>query len=152
MRGKGISLTLAFICVFIFSGCAESRKTAKPVIKSGLLEPQATLKFSDIPAPIGFKFDLEDSYSFESGNLRMGVLRYHGKANPDSVVTFYKEQMPMYNWNFINAVGYGDQLLNFDRPQEMCTVTLSPSGNNVKITISVGPKAQSPQTAEKPVK
>jgi len=147
---------LAIIAIFSLCGCASTfgKKGDLPAD----LQPQMLFKFSDIPAPSGFKLIPQDSYSFESAGVRVGVLKYKGKAAPERVVNFYKNQMPLYNWNLLNIVEYGDRMLNFDRDQESCIIRLNPgSFNSVTIIISVGPKAQThfkktDKKAEKPVK
>jgi len=108
----------------------------------GTLEPQAILKFTDVPVPVGLKSLPEQSYSFESSGVRVGVLRYRGKNNPDQVVNFYKEQMAMYNWNLVNIVEYGQRLLNFERENETCIINLEPKGSTLILTVSLGPKSQ----------
>ena len=141
------------LSIFVFTGCAGMSKKEKDLGTAQLLEPQAALKFSDVPVPIGFKALPQESYSFENSGMRVGLLKYQGKANPDQVVNFYKEQMSMYNWNLVNIIEYGQRLLNFERDNESCIVTLLPKGNNVTITISLGPKSQTvSKKAEKPVK
>jgi len=68
------------------------------------------------------------------------------------VVDFYREQMPMYNWNLLNVIEFGERQMNFDREAETCVVTLVPKGKSVTIVVSVGPKSQQPKKASKPVK
>jgi len=109
-------------------------------------------KFADVPVPAGFKILPEESYSFESSGVRVGVLKYRGKANVEQVENFYKEQMPMYNWNFLNVVEYGERLLNFDRESETCIISLLSKGSQVNITITLGPKSQMRKKSDKPLK
>jgi len=153
MRTAKLCLTalLAF-SIFCLMGCAGMSKREGGSSTSGLLEPSTMLKFSDVPVPAGFKALVQDSYSFESSGVRVGVLKYRGKADPDQVVNFYKEQMPMYNWVFLNVVEYGDRLINFERENETCIISLLPKGSHVTITISLGPKSQPYKKANKPVK
>jgi hypothetical protein len=135
------------------SGCANMSKNDKNLGNPDILEPQAMLKFSDIPLPAGFKQVSNESYSFESGGMRVALLKYRGKGTQDQVVNFYKEQMVMYNWNLINAVEYGQRLLNFDRDNESCIITISGSGNSSAISITLGPKQQpTPKKAKEPIK
>jgi hypothetical protein len=138
----------------LLSGCASASSKNKQMAPSSLLEPQATVKFLDIPVPIGFKFLPKDSYSFESSGVRVGVLKYQGKAeNPELVINFYKEQMPMYSWVLLNVIEYGDRLMNFERENESCIISLVPKGSNISITISLGPKSQVPsKKSYKPIK
>ncbi len=149
--GYGVlSIVYGVVCVNII-GCASMRSKDSSA-SSPFLEPQATMKFTDIPVPAGFKLLPQDSYSFESAGVRVGILKYQGKAEPDKVAVFFKEQMPMYNWTLLNAMEYGQRLLNFERDQESCIITMDNKGRSVTLTISVGPKAAVKKAASKPVK
>ena len=141
-----------FAFVILISGCATLFKKDAQTGIPALLEPSMMLKFADLPYPTGFKLLSKDSYTFESQGVRVAVLRYRGKANADQVVNFYKEQMPMYSWALLNTIEYGERLLNFDRANETCIVSLLPKGSSVTITISVGPKAQIPKKSDRPMK
>lgn len=134
------SLICCLLAVFL-TGCSTFSNSSKSE-NSGALEPQAIIRFSDVPVPVGLKSLPKDSYSFETSGVRVGVLKYQGKANADQVITFYKEQMAMYNWNLINIVEYGQRLMNFDRENETCIINIEPKGNTVTVTISLGPKSQ----------
>lgn len=148
MKVKNFAFLFLCLCVFIFLGCASTSKDTQA--GPAMLESQALLKFSDVPVPVGFKAVPQGSYSFESSGVRVGVMKYQGKAAPEQVVNFYKEQMPMYNWFLLNAIEYGDRILNFDRENETCIINLSPKGNSLFITISLGPKSQAlPKKAKK---
>ena len=141
-------LANALIGCSTLSGNRDAKST-----NPGVLEPQAILKFSDIPVPVGLKSLPSQSYFFESSEVRVGVLKYQGKNDPDQVVNFYKEQMAMYNWNMVNIVEYGQRLLNFERENETCIITMEPKGSNVILTISLGPKSQATaKKAKTPVK
>lgn len=152
MQGKhGLRLLSCLGLVLVLAGCAALGK--KDAVNPALLEPQAMVKFTDVPVPAGFKFLPKSSYSFETEGMRVGMLKYQGKANPDQIVAFYKEQMAMYNWNLLNIVEYGERQLNFDRDSETCVITLLAKGRSVAITITLGPKAQGlPKKEAKPVK
>lgn len=141
MNKKLLVIALMGCCVIALIGCAGLNSKDKPASNPDLLEPQAIMKFSDVPVPAGFK-QMQDSYSFESSGVRVGALKYHGKANPDRVVNFYKEQMVMYNWNLLNVVEYGQRLLNFDRDNETCIINMIPKGNEITLVITIGPKSQ----------
>jgi len=145
---------IALICLVSFpllAGCAALEK--KDTTNPALLEPQAIVKFTDVPVPSGFKFLPKSSYSFETQGVRVGILKYQGKANPDQIVSFYKEQMAMYNWNLLNIIEYGERQLNFDRDSETCVITLSSKGGSVMVSVALGPKGQvMPKKETKPVK
>ena len=143
-----------FIIVFILAGCTEVvKKDNQPGTTSGLIEPQSVSKFGDIPVPSGFKLLPQNSYSFENSGIRVGLLKYQGKGDPEQLINFYKEQMVMYNWRLLNIVEFGERMLNFDRDQETCIITIQPKGGkNLLITVAVGPKAQSGKKEGKLIK
>ncbi|MBN2830665.1 MAG: hypothetical protein JXL82_00085 [Candidatus Omnitrophica bacterium] len=128
--------------VLLLSGCATTDSSDSKLSSAGSLKPQSILKFSDVPVPAGLKPLPLESYSFESSGVRVGVLKYIGKANPDQVVNFYKDQMPMYNWSLVNIVEYSQRLLNFEREGESCIISMQPKGSSIILTISLGPKSQ----------
>lgn len=143
-------LSVLLVCCFAICGCVSTFGSKQGnTVNSKLLEPQPVIKFSDIPIPVGFKAIPQDSYSFESSGIRVGILKYQGKADIEQVVSFYKEQMPMYNWNLLNIVEYGSRLLNFDRDSETCIISLEPKGRYVFSTISIGPKSSKKVSSSK---
>ncbi|MFA5090363.1 MAG: hypothetical protein WC510_04950 [Candidatus Omnitrophota bacterium] len=142
-------LFLAF-STFVSSGCAM---VSKKDTNAQALEPQAVMKFNDLPVPVGLKPVPNASYSFENTGVRVGLLKYQGKAVPEQVVNFYRDQMPLYNWNLLNIIEYGERILNFERENETCIVTVLNKGNNVIVTIALGPKSPAAaKKSNKPVK
>jgi len=149
---RGI-LLLGVICFWLAGiiGCSSLSNGAGSDPQP--LQTQSLLKFSDLPVPAGFKMLVKDSYSFESSGMRTGLLRYQGKATVDQVVNFYKEQMSMYNWTLLNITQYGDCIMNFEREQESCIISIAPKGSSAVISIVMGPKSQPvPKKTKKPLK
>jgi hypothetical protein len=152
-----VKLFFLFITCYLLTtallGCSTLSGN-KGSTNPGALEPQAILKFTDVPVPVGLKSLPQQSYSFESSGVRVGVLKYQGKNNPDQIVNFYKEQMAMYNWNLVKIVEYGQRLMNFERENETCIITMQPiDWGYTLLTISLGPKSQNlPRRAKSPVK
>lgn len=141
-------ITSCCLLATALSGCST--------VSDSRLEPQAILKFSDVPIPVGLKPLPQVSYSFENAGARVAVLKYQGRVNIDQIINFYKEQMPLYNWNLINIIEYGQRLLNFERENETCIITIQVAGfwnEEALVTISLGPKSQNlTKKAKAPVK
>jgi len=153
-----MKVTLVLFSCFVFIafslyGCADFPQKDDSMSKTpGVLEPSAMMKFNDVPVPAGFKILPQNSYSFESSGVRVGVLKYRGKANPEQVLSFYKQQMPMYNWSLLNVIEYGDRMMNFERENETCIVSLYSKGGTAILTISIGPRPQISKKSNKPIK
>jgi hypothetical protein len=151
MKFSARSVCLLAICCLLTTALAGCK-----TVSDSRLEPQTILKFSDIPIPAGLKPLPQTSYSFENAGVRVAVLKYQGRDNIDQVINFYKEQMPMYNWNLINIIEYGQRLLNFERENETCIITVQVAGfwnEEALVTISLGPKSQNlSKKAKAPIK
>jgi len=149
MRSKTTGIFFVSLSLFaaFAGGCATANYTNTKGSDTQLIEPQNIFKFSDVPIPAGFKPMAKDSYSFESSGVRVAVLKYRGKGNRDLINGFFKEQMAIYKWNLLNMVEYGDTIMNFEKENETCIITLAPRRGTIIASISLGPK--SPKAAAK---
>jgi len=155
LRLSRLSFAFVMLVIFFIAGCSSTIiKDDKNLGTASALEVAANNRFSDIPVPAGFKELTTESYSFEAAGTRVGMLKYRGKATSEQLAFFYKEQMALQNWNFLNIVEYGESLLNFDKEAETCNILLQPKGSATLITITLGPKSPSvpPKKAQKPLK
>lgn len=126
-------------------GCASlTDKNQAPSDKP--LQTKAILKFSDLPVPMDFQLLPKDSYSFESSGIRIALLKYQSKSSIPQIVSFFKEQFPIYNWELLNTTEYGDCMMNFEREKESCIINISPKGRVSLISISLGPRPQPSST------
>lgn len=133
-------ILLAFAVYTSLTGCATVSNQGDSAVEPRILEPQLSIGFTDIPLPSGFKFLSRHSYSFQSGDVRMAVLKYSGRPGAGQAFNFFKQQMPIYNWVLMNTAEYGTRLLNFENEQESCIITIVPKSFRTEITISIGPK------------
>jgi hypothetical protein len=140
-----------FLSILFLIGCASFPKGEDSAL-SKPLEPSTIIKFADIPIPTGFKFLYRDSYSFSTHNVRVAVLKYSGRPDAERVFLFFKEQMPMYGWNLLNTIEYGRRLLNFEKENESCIITIEPKKLSTEFTVSLGPKQTFLKKEEKPLK
>lgn len=136
--------------LFIFiSGCATMTGGSAADTRQGGVAMAKFLKFEDVPVPAGFKFLNNESFTFQNDQMRVGLLKYAGMPDANKVVEFYKDQMPMYNWDLVNVIEYGQRIMNFERPGQSCIITIQPESTRTVIAIAVAPKAATPMTTEK---
>lgn len=140
-------LTLLFVSVVYLTGCAswprQSTSTSgqmnQQVEKS--LTTASVLRFDDLPIPSGFKLVPDESVAFQNDYSRFAFLKYNGKATPEQVILFFKEQMPLYNWEMSNLIEHGSRVINFEKQDENCTVTIEGSASRIVLMVSLTPKA-----------
>jgi hypothetical protein len=118
-------------------GAAVSSGTERP------LAVASSLRFDDIPVPFGFASIPAESFIYQTENIRAGLMKYKGRSSPEVMMQFYKEQMPVYNWQPVNIIEFGKKQLSFEKPGQSCVVVIEGSGSGESIiTISIGPKSE----------
>lgn len=145
-KNRILGVAFSFLLILIVSsGCAtmssgssyeKGSQAAKP------LEVSSILRFDDIPAPYGFKILDQESFAFQNDATRVALLKYAGGIVADRVLVFYKDQMPLYNWNPINIIEYERRIMNFEKDSESCIITIEAKGRSSIVTIAISPKSR----------
>ena len=131
------------LLLIVFLGCASAGPNTRSDGATKELGVASILKFEDVPIPAGFRIVTDQSFSFQNELTRVGILRYAGRANAQRVIQFYKDQMPLYNWQFVNMIEYDRSLLNFEKADQTCTVTVEVGITKTALAIAVAPKGTS---------
>ncbi len=136
------------ILLFSLAGCATTRVRSSSEFEQGETYATTTLalnpklRFADLAVPAGFKLIKDKSFVFQTEQTRVALLKYSGRAKLEDLVEFYREQMLLYNWQLLNVVEYGRSVLNFERAEQSCIVTIEAKGMKKIITLSVAPKSK----------
>lgn len=144
---KPIITTLIIVLGLVsMNGCSSipSRRvtdTGEIVTVEKPLGISSVLRFEDVPVPDGYSIIREQSFVYQDAAIRVGLLRYSGWAKPDQIISFYKSQMPLYNWNLINVVEFGNIHMSFVKNDENCTITVEPLTAKSLINIVISPKS-----------
>ena len=147
MKKNILILSTYFLILILLSGCVttyenRSSSTTKELSVSSIL------RFNDIPIPMGFSALDQESFTFQNDVNRVALIKYIGSKRVDIVVDFYKDQMPMYGWNPINIIEYDRRILNYEKNQETCLVTIEARGRKSIVIIAIAPKSR-PMKVEK---
>lgn len=149
MQACLLRFLLILALLFSLAGCAtttDDRDSFKfdeeETYTSAGLAVNPKLRFSDLPVPAGFKLIKDKSFVFQTEQTRVALLKYSGRAKLQDLVDFYKEQMSLYNWQLLNVVEYGKTVLNFERAEQSCIVTIEAGGMKQIISICVAPKSK----------
>ena len=143
--------TMRWLGLLLVAGCATAGATSQQALPLAPLQAAATLKFSDVPVPVGFDVIENESFAFQNELARVGLLKYAGRPAIDRVVQFYREQMPLYNWGLLNVLEYEARILNFEKPDQTCIVTVGRRGDRTQITVALAPKSgafRAPRTSK----
>ncbi len=149
---------LILLLALPLAGCATTGSSDSDLIAleeeeafnpPGLAPTTKKVRFADIAVPSGFKLIKDRSFVFQTEGVRVALLKYVGRAKTQNLLEFYKEQMPLYNWELLNVVEYGRIILNFERGKQSCIINIESRGIKKIVTISVAPKGTSSIGAEK---
>jgi hypothetical protein len=137
--------TIVVLCImlFLFSGCALSRKEVKEdsvQSKSGSLN-QTYYGFPDIPVPKELEFVRNRSFVYETASLRAGVMVLSGNVDLQSLENYFKVNMIKNGWRFVNSFKFADISLNFVKDDKTCNIKMSKPGFYAEVEIWVGPAA-----------
>lgn len=152
INSKIFSVMVFLVTALAMSGCTAV-PTTRRVTDSGEvvrvekpLGVSSTLRFDDVPTPAGFSNLRDQSFIYQDGTTRVGMMRYSGRANASQVIMFFKTQMPLYNWDLTNIVEYGNITINFVKGGETCIVTIEPLAMKTILGVVISPKSGSINT------
>ncbi|MDX9975903.1 MAG: hypothetical protein RBU21_23190 [FCB group bacterium] len=139
MKGKAIVLALGM--VILAAGCQNwnmprlqmpGQSTQPPADMPPTGQPGLAIsseqRFPDVPLPIGMTADVERTYVYDSGNLKVGRLVYTTRASASEIGEFYLREAPAAGWKFERMVESEVLELYFSKDGKRMTVSVLPLG------------------------
>ena len=143
--GKIIIVLLSIIISLIFLPCCASVLNNMGSSEGADEEKELRVgpvpvyyDFNDISVPPDLELDRKRSYIYETKVEKNGILVFKGRVNVNSLVSFFKANMPKDNWVFISSYKYKDYILNFRKGSKNCLITLYDKLFNTIVEIRVG--------------
>ena len=140
-----ISGIIMIVSLILLPGCGT---ILKDVSSSGEATDVKLLKtqplpvyydFEDISIPPELTLDKEGSFIYETSKFKTGILVFKGRIDVSSLVAFFQENMKKNNWVFINSFKYKSYILNFQKEDKICLITLYDRVFNTIVEVRVGP-------------
>lgn len=97
--------------------------------------------FPDIPTPSELKLLPDESYIFQSGNEKAGLLTLRGRVDPNSVVNFFQMALPRESWKPKGGFRYKRSVLIYEKPEKTCIINLYEKLYYTYVEIYVAPAA-----------
>lgn len=110
-----------------------------PAVSSGP-RPQF-YDFPDIPIPMELKVVSDDSFTFQSGNMKSGILTLRGRVDLNSVINFFQMAMPRENWKPKGGFRYRRSILIYEKPEKTCVINLHEKLYYTYVEIVVAPSS-----------
>ena len=121
-------------------GCSDLFSTTN--VRETTIRPQilTTYSFEDVPIPTGMTLNRKESFIYETGRTKAGLLVYEGKGEIERLASFFKQQMPNYKWRLVSNFELHNVMLTFIKEGWSSVVYIIPVDNETKrIEIRVGP-------------
>lgn len=122
-------------CALILPGCSTTPSAPPPnpagqappsggaPVASTPSGPRPTFyDFQDIPTPNELDLLGKESYVFQSGPLKAGVLTLRGRVDLNSLINFFQMAMPRENWKPKGGFRYRRSVLIFEKPDRVCVI------------------------------
>lgn len=155
-RWRRVALTV-FI-VWTLAGCASNQGSPPPASPFGQQSQSGSMQsqppsassstaghrpmfydFEDIPAPAELDLVPSDSYVFQSGGYKAGVLTLKGRVDTNSLINFFQMAMPRENWKLKGGFRYRRSVMIFEKPDKVCVINISEKMYYTYVEIYVAP-------------
>ncbi len=140
-RAFGIGMVGVFLAVGI-CGCNSlfSHRTVQEREPGTEQQVATSYRFEDIPLPPGMILNRKESFLYETQVIKTGFLVYEGKGEMEKLSTFFKQQMPKYQWRLVSNFEFQNVMLIFSKEGSNSVITILPQeGDSKRIEIRVGP-------------
>lgn len=151
-RGGKFWIIVVSFCLLAAYGC--NRSSAPP--PNPVMQPQQSaqppgppsvpsgprpqfLDFPDIPIPSELDLQAKDSYVFQAGAMKTGLLTLRGRVDINSLINFFNMAMPRENWKPKGQFRYRRSALIFEKPEKTCVILLNEGTIWTYVEIYVAP-------------
>ncbi|MEN6440159.1 MAG: hypothetical protein ABFD97_16415 [Syntrophobacter sp.] len=111
-----------------------------PVQSSAPTPPRPQfLDFPDIPIPTELDLRADDSYVFQAGNMKTGILTLRGRVDINSLISFFTMALPREGWKPRGQFRYKRSALIFEKPEKTCVILVHEGPIYTYVEIYVAP-------------
>jgi len=101
---------------------------------------QTSYRFDDIPMPSGMTLNRKESFVYETGSTKTGLLVYEGNQEMGKVTSFFKQQMPNYQWKLVSGFELHNVMLTYVKEGWCSVIFILPvEGEAKRVEVRVGP-------------
>ena len=160
------SIAVLCICLATACGCSRSSAPPPPPVSQSQQAPAPSggsgptygpsansapaypsgpkakfFQFNDVPIPPQIDVQANNSYVFQSGQIKMGFLTLRGRVDSNSLMNFFASALPHEGWRMKAQFRYNRSLLIFDKPDKICVILVKEDTYYTYVEIYVSPVA-----------
>jgi hypothetical protein len=149
MKKIGSLVVVAIFSIFALgalAGCVYTAKKDQGTASSETGIRVAFSDFEDVPLPSKVSLNKSKTLLYSAGKGKVGLLTLEGRVDPDSLATFFQNNLPQFGWKpmtFLKDRGYA---LVFVKDERMCLIIISEgwSTSVCEVRVSMLEKAPEP--------
>lgn len=146
LSGNRLLVCMLLILLLVGVGCATMKKSED--ISGETSEKKSEVKgptpvyydFTDVLIPAELTLDKKSSFVYSTPSFSAGVLVFEGYVQGESLVNFFTTNMAKDGWTLKSSFRYRRVILNFEKGQRSCLVTVAEFPLNTKVEIWVAPQ------------
>ena len=139
-------LLVCLVSILLGLGCASLQKSedsSKEIEgkKSEIKGPAPVYyDFPDILIPAELSLDKKNSFVYSTSSFSAGVLVFEGYVQGESLVNFFTTNMPKDGWTLKSSFRYRRVILNFEKDQRSCLISVAEYPLKTGVEIWVAPQ------------
>jgi len=135
---------VALILIILLGACGCGDLSSSRTVREKESEPQqiaaTSYRFDDIPIPPDMTLNRKDSFVYETGRIKTGLVVYETKGEMAQLTRFFKQKMPQYQWRLMSNFELNNAMLIFIKERMTAVIYILPREDDSKrVEIRVGP-------------
>ncbi len=140
MSRRSVALLVVILLVSVLSSCSMTKSPREGAASSVESTRASYFDFDDIIVPSEMKVDKKNSFVYTNSRIKTGVLTFTGRVEPDSLATFFQNNMPKDQWRLLSTVKFRDEtMLVFLKENRAAVLNIKEGWFSSKLEIRVGP-------------
>ena len=142
-RVANFAIILSVFLLF-FTGCGPSKTKSKSLSSNSQKTADKSpaplyYDFGDVLIPGELKVNKDESFVYHSTGFSAGVLVLNGRVEPNSLITFFENNMGKDNWKKVSSFKSAHTLMLFQKENRWCVVSITERNFSTHAKIWVAP-------------
>jgi hypothetical protein len=128
---RRIPVKLERVCLLMallslaWMGCSTLKEKPREPMKSQDVGAGRYYSFDDVLIPRELNYDQDESFVYESSQLKTGSLTFKKwRVDTSSLVDYFQNHMEKDHWKLMNSFQGKETVLNFVKPDKTCTIKI----------------------------
>lgn len=118
-------VVLFFLAQWTLIGCASISPKEGGTASSETALRGSFSGFEDVLIPSDISVDRKKSQVYSAGKVKVGLLTFKGRVEPDSLADFFQNNLPRNGWKLMTSLKDRDHTLIFLKDDRVCLITIS---------------------------